>query len=180
MKVYTRTGDDGSTGTLGSGRISKSHSLMEALGDIDELNAHLGVVRSLLIAKHLQAWITTIQSGLFDLGAELASDPEDTRFQVQSIQSSISNMEAQIDEWDAALPPLTQFVLPGGTSPSAALHVARTVCRRAERRVINLSLERPLRQELIAYLNRLSDWLFMLARYVNSLANEPETPWRNS
>lgn len=161
MKIYTKTGDSGTTGLVGGDRVSKADPLMSAIGDVDELNAIVGVTRTHSVdSQDLQS----IQNWLFDLGAELAT-PAGSKFVNQSIgERQIAWLEASIDEMTSQLEPLRNFILPGGTAYGAALHHARTVCRRAERSVIALNAARP---ELIRFLNRLSDWLFVAARFAN-------------
>lgn len=179
MKIYTKSGDDGSTGTLGNGRLSKSHLLVEVLGTLDHLNACLGVVVAYGPSNSIRDQLENEQGNLLAIGAELASSAGDNRFVVLDLESSVSKLETDIDGWEVELPPLTQFILPGGSFIAAHAHVARTVCRLAERRVIQLSLEKPIRKEILAYFNRLSDWLFVLARYLNQVNKSPETIWRN-
>lgn len=161
MKIYTKTGDSGTTGLVGGDRVSKADPLMAAIGDVDELNAIVGVART---HSEDSQFLQNIQNWLFDLGAELAT-PTDSKFVNQSIgEKQITWLEASIDEMTSQLEPLRNFILPGGTAYGAALHHARTVCRRAERSVIALNAARP---ELIRFLNRLSDWLFVAARFAN-------------
>lgn len=179
MKIYTKTGDDGTTGTLGDGRVSKDSALMEALGALDELNASLGVlVATMRPDFDKKANITYIQSRLFDIGAELASDPEDVRFLVQDLAQEVEKLESGIDFMERTLAPLKAFILPGGTPEAAQCHLARTICRRAERKVIQLGTERQVRGDLLAWLNRLSDWLFVFARSLNAQAGVADTEWK--
>lgn len=174
MKIYTKTGDDGTTGTLGLGRRSKADLIIHALGDFDELNAALGVA-SIDSNYNFEA----VQSKLFDLGAELASLSQDERYQVAELDGAVIQLEREIDEMENNLMPLTNFVLPGGNRAGAYLHLARAICRRAERTLVELSAEEnTLRNEVVKYINRLSDWLFVQARHQNQLDGVGDTIWR--
>ena len=156
---------------------------MEAIGAVDELNAKIGVVRSQLTAKseattEINRLLSDIQHQLFDCGAELAA-PDGTRQSAPLITSdTIANLEQAIDRFEASLPPLREFILPGGSPAAAQLHVARGDCRRAERRLVTLGQSQPIRPELMQYLNRLSDLLFVLARAANQAAGVGDVPWR--
>ena len=168
MKIYTRTGDRGQTSLFGGKRVSKSDARIEAYGTVDELSSFLGAVEGM-------AEIAAIQSDLFEIGAHLAS-PGTSRFEgVQ--QSRIEDLERDIDAMERELTPLTTFVLPGGSARAARLHIARTVCRRAERRVVALEDDSPATQSTITYLNRLSDYLFVAARFANHRAGVADVPW---
>jgi cob(I)alamin adenosyltransferase len=181
MKIYTRTGDAGSTGLFGGGRVDKDCAQVEASGAVDELNAALGVARGVVEAAQATTLdrLEAIQSDLFALGAELATVAgQEARLAVPLIAAvDIERLEGWIDELELSLPELKNFILPGGSAGGAALHEARTTCRRAERRVIAAGRETPVRTELVVYLNRLSDLLFVLARTVNHQAGAPETTW---
>jgi cob(I)alamin adenosyltransferase len=176
MKIYTKTGDDGTTLLFSGGRVSKYHLRVEAYGTVDELNAVLGVVRTL--QPHSAAWLARIQSQLFHLGADLATplDASSPR-QVRISAKHVIWLESIIDEMTAALPPLTNFILPGGSPAAAHLHVARTVCRRAERQAVALAGAEAISEQVLPYLNRLSDALFMLARWENMQAGTAEANW---
>lgn len=183
MKIYTRTGDEGETGLFGGPRVRKDHVRIEAYGAIDELNAVLGAARLYVatLDSAMDALLASIQNDLFDLGAELATpDPQKRRRVVSPEQ--IARLEQAIDRYEADLPPLKQFILPGGSPAGARLHVARTVCRRAERRLVQL--ERTPGEEgspgTVIYVNRLSDLLFVLARAANQRAGVPDVPWQQS
>jgi cob(I)alamin adenosyltransferase len=180
MKIYTKAGDDGQTGLIAGGRVSKDHPRIEACGAVDELNAWLGVVRAGQLPAAVDRLLERVQHDLFALGAQLAAvDP--TKFTGPSIDDeAVGALEQAIDEWEQKLPPLCNFILPGGTPPAAALHAARTTCRRAERRVVHLKThsESPVPVLLIRYLNRLSDLLFVAARTVNAAYNVPDQIWR--
>ena len=173
MKIYTKTGDKGETGLFGGGRVSKSHPRVEAYGDIDELNAVLGLARSIEMMPRIDEVLAPVQRDLFSLGALLAT-PNHEKVRQQLEKARID--DARIDG-EAELEPLTAFILPGGTPKSAALHVARTVCRRAERKVISLGSEVDVPPIVVKYLNRLSDLLFVLARVANRRAGAPEVIW---
>lgn len=179
-KIYTRTGDKGETGLIGGARIAKDHARIAALGDVDEVNAALGLARALLAAHKpsapLSQELESIQADLFELGAELAADPG--KPPAPRIKDAAAKaLEKSIDRMTAELPRLKSFILPGGSPAGAALHLARAVCRRAERSAIALAKVSPVRPELLVYLNRLSDFLFTLARLANLRAGNPETPW---
>lgn len=180
MKIYTKTGDRGETGLFGGPRVRKDHPRVEAYGSVDELNAVLGLVRCENVGDPLDRLLATIQNELFELGAELAS-PQPDRVGTRRITADQATaLESAIDEHEAGLPPLKAFILPGGCRAAALLHVARTVCRRAERRVVTLSEQESLGSDVIIYLNRLSDLLFVLARAVNQAAGRGDVPWQSA
>ncbi len=176
MKIYTKTGDQGQTGLFGGPRVSKDHARIEAFGTVDELNSHLGLIRTLPDASVFDAELRRIQCELFDLGAELAT-PGSTAERITPAHVAV--LEKLIDEHEATLEPLACFILPTGTPLAAAIHVARTVCRRAERRVVTLAaqLDTTIPANAIEYLNRLGDLLFVMARVVNHRAGVPDDPW---
>ena len=177
-KIYTRTGDAGETGTLSGGRVSKAHARFHAVGTLDELNAMLGVVLAAGVEASAVEALQRVQRELFTLGADLATPAETEAAWVRRItDAQVTRLEVDIDAWDAELPPLKQFILPGGGLAGAYLHQARTVCRRAERWAVALNAEERLNPAALRYLNRLSDWLFVLARRVNLHAGSPELPW---
>jgi cob(I)alamin adenosyltransferase len=184
MKIYTRTGDGGETGLFGTRtRVPKDDPRVEAYGTVDELNCTLGAVRAALPPTAvLDPVLAGVQSDLFAVGAELATPPSQEAKLAAHMQLALDErtaaLEAEIDRLEAELPPLKAFILPAGTPPAAALHVARAVCRRAERRVVELSKSATVRPESLRYLNRLSDLLFVLARYANYREGVPDTPWR--
>jgi cob(I)alamin adenosyltransferase len=178
VKIYTRTGDSGETSLFDNSRVSKADPRVDAYGEVDELNAWLGLVRAVGINPDLDAELVHIQRDLFAVGAQLA-DPSDrladrvTKAFVTD--ADVVRLEALIDRVEQEVAPLRRFILAGGVQAGAALHVARTVCRRAERRIVGLvPAPDPL---LIRYVNRLSDLLFVLARVVNQRAHQPETEW---
>jgi cob(I)alamin adenosyltransferase len=162
-KIYTRTGDDGSSGLVDGSRASKSGRRMTAIGEVDEANAALGVAIAALVPGDLTEHLLGIQNYLFDLGADLATPGE---VGLRIVASQVERLEHAIDAMNAELEPLRSFILPGGSGAVAALHVARTVVRRAERAAVALHEREPLNPQLLAYLNRLSDLLFVTARYV--------------
>lgn len=180
MKIYTKTGDQGETGLFGGPRVRKDDPRIEAFGDVDELNAVLGVVRCEPLDERLDGLLMAIQNELFDLGAQLAS-PEPARAGVPHItEAHIARLEQAIDEYDANLPPLRAFILPGGARAAALLHSARAVCRRAERRVVYLAQQAEIAGEVVIYLNRVSDLLFVLARAANHMAGRGDVLWQSS
>jgi cob(I)alamin adenosyltransferase len=181
LKIYTKTGDGGDTGLFGGGRVPKDHPRVEAYGEIDELNAVIGMARSVEMMPRLDEVLAPVQRDLFSLGALLATpDHEKMKQQLEKARISdarIAQLEQAIDDGEAELEPLTAFILPGGTPKAAALHVARTVCRRAERAIIRLQKDTEVPQIVIIYLNRLSDLLFVLARVANRRAGAGEVTW---
>lgn len=181
MKIYTKTGDAGQTGLFGGGRVSKDDPRVEAYGDVDELNAFLGAARSVEMMPRIDEVLVPVQRDLFSIGALLATPDlekmHDHLAKAQIDDSRIASLEQEIDACDRELEPLRAFIVPGGTPKAAALHVARTVCRRAERRVIHLQKEVEIPQIVVVYLNRLSDLLFTLARIANTRAGAGEVTW---
>jgi cob(I)alamin adenosyltransferase len=178
VKIYTRAGDDGSTGLLGKGRVPKHAPRVEAYGAVDELNATLGAVRALDAARWLDAELSAIQPRLFHLGAELATTEAQALAQLERVaDDDVRELEDWIDARERDLTPLTRFILPGGTPLAAELHRARTVCRRAERRVVALAQQESVEPRLVRYLNRLGDLLFVLARWCNRRAGVEEIEW---
>lgn len=181
-RIYTRTGDEGDTGLFGGGRVSKSHERVQAYGEVDELNAVVGWALTRLSGDlpDLRARLTAIQRDLFALGAHLAT-PADARSRghLPALpEDRPAEFEGWIDQAEEELEPLRSFILPGGSEAGAALHLARTVCRRAERAVVALSATTPLDPVILVYLNRLSDLLFDFARLANRRAGTEEAPWR--
>jgi cob(I)alamin adenosyltransferase len=181
MKIYTKTGDQGSTGLFGGGRVPKDDVRVEAYGDVDELNAVIGMARSVEMMPRIDEVLVPIQRDLFAIGALLATPNREKMAQhlekARIDEARIAELEHAIDDGEAELEPLTAFILPGGTPKAAALHVARTVCRRAERHVVSLQHEVELPPLAIIYLNRLSDLLFTLARVANRRAGAGEVTW---
>lgn len=179
MPIYTRSGDEGETGLFGAGRVPKDDPRVDAYGEVDELNAAVGLARSLGLAGDLDALARSIQDQLFTVGAVLAT-PAGTKAAAHVPQVRpdwATQMEAAIDAYDRELPPLRQFILPGGSGPASALHLARTVCRRAERKVVSRFREGQASRDVVVYLNRLSDMLFTMARMANLRAGVQDVPW---
>lgn len=178
MKIYTKTGDDGTTGLFGGGRTKKASTRVDAYGTVDELNASLGVARATKLDPFTEGVVAQVQVDLFTLGAELACVPgkEDKLGMELLSEADATRLERAIDEAEKDLPELKSFVLPGGSPQAAALHLARTVCRRAERGVLAID-DTPARREIVIYLNRLSDLLFTLARRANKEAGVADVPW---
>lgn len=185
-KVYTKTGDKGKTLLATGKKVSKSDVRIEAYGTIDELNSHVGLLRDELVSlpkndefDAIIANLKLIQNQLFDIGGELATPPEilDTSKQRVIKNEDVLSLEKLIDDANEHLEPLRNFVLPGGSKGNSQAHIARCVCRRAERRIVELSNSDSVRPEVITYINRLSDWFFVLSRLVNKLLNEPEILW---
>lgn len=178
QRIYTKTGDEGKTGLFGGGRVSKANRRVAAYGEVDELNAVFGWVITQTDHDALKERLTTLQSDLFSLGAHLAT-PGGTHVHLPPLPSArVGEMENWIDEAETSLPPLKSFILPGGTPSAAALHLARTVCRRAERAVVDLAAHESVDPEILVYLNRLSDLLFTLARVENARNNVAEPKWQ--
>ncbi len=177
-KIYTRTGDQGQT-SLGDGqRVPKTDARIEAYGTVDELNSSIGLVLSTGPPKNVRGWLERIQNELFDLGADLSVPESAKGDRLRVAQEQIDWLEGVCDTVNDELEPLKSFVLPGGTELAARLHVARTVCRRAERRTVELAEDEPVNPLVVAYLNRLSDLLFILARAANLAADQSEPVWK--
>jgi cob(I)alamin adenosyltransferase len=183
MKIYTKTGDDGTTGLIGGSRVRKSDPRLDCYGTIDELNAGLGLAVTAADAEPVTRELTeafrAVQSDLFTIGSHLAvPDESPHKANLPPLdEAMVARLEMQIDAAEAELPPLRNFVLPGGTEASARLHLARTVCRRAERLLVDFALDRPVPPVVVTYLNRLSDWLFVQARLCNHRAGVADIPW---
>ena len=182
MKIYTRTGDTGQTSLMGGGRVPKDDLRVAAYGDVDETSAAIGLVRATEPVLEHAELLAAIQQDLFAIGGSLATpEPERLkdaqRSKLKVPAGRVAALEQAIDDADRELPPLQAFVLPGGTPRAAALHLARTVCRRAERAVVRLAVAEKVPEEIVVYLNRLSDLLFTLARLANHRAGRPDTQW---
>jgi cob(I)alamin adenosyltransferase len=178
MKIYTKTGDEGETGLFAGARVWKDDVRIEAYGTVDELNAAIGVARSERLPPQIDQTLERAQSELFSVGAELAT-PEPQKLGMVLIgETEIGLLEKAIDLLEAGLPPLKQFILPAGSSGGALLHLARGVCRRAERRVVTLASSAAISPAIVRYLNRLGDYLFVAARYANQEAKAVETKWQ--
>jgi cob(I)alamin adenosyltransferase len=180
MRIYTKTGDDGTTGFLGQGRVPKDDPRIEAYGTVDELNSVLGAARSQGLDAQADELVCRLQSELFALGSALADPRPDGPFHNVITDDQVAALETAIDALETELSPLTQFIVPGGTPSASQVHVARTVCRRAERWVVKLSRvqDEHVPRALVVYLNRLSDLLFVLARVLNHRAGVPDTVWK--
>lgn len=184
MKIYTKTGDKGETGLFNGKRVPKDSEYIEAYGTVDELNSALGVVLSFLKDKEVKNILCTIQEHLFQLGSDLATPFDDKISKAQTAirrmgEKEVSILEAWIDAHDAKLPPLKAFILPGGGQSGAYLHLSRTICRRGERLISRLVREGKANPKVLIYLNRLSDLLFVLARYANHLEKQQEKIWKS-
>jgi len=178
MKVYTKTGDKGETGILGGTRLPKSHIRIEAYGTVDELNSWIGLLRDSLTEESTVADLIEVQDRLFTLGSYLASDPEKSKVKIPLLaESDITFLEQKMDAMDEQLPPMRSFVLPGGHPVVSHAHIARTICRRAERRVMELAANSSVSALSIQYLNRLSDYLFVLSRALTQSLGATEIPW---
>ncbi len=185
MKVYTKTGDQGTTALFGGTRVSKDHIRIESYGTVDELNSHIGLIRDQNIDAHYKSVLIEIQDRLFTVGAILATPPEKELLKsgekrlknLGILESDIELLEKEIDTMEESLPPMTHFVLPGGHTTVSYCHIARCVCRRAERLSVHLDHQEPINPIAIKYLNRLSDYLFVLARKLSSDLNAEEVKW---
>jgi len=178
MKIYTKTGDQGKTSLLGGSRVAKYHLRIEAYGTVDELNSQIGLVRSFGLNGGTEAKLIAIQEQLFTAGSQLASEPGERKFPIPELKDAdVKFLENSIDEMQDELPPMKNFVLPGGSPEVGHAHVARCVCRRAERIVLHLKDESDVDDPIPVYLNRLSDFLFVLSRKLAKDGGVKETPW---
>ena len=185
MKIYTKTGDKGNTALIGGTRVPKYHLRIETYGTIDELNSHLGLLRDQVIDLHYKDILEIIQNNLFTMGAALATDPEKVilkngknRLNISKVSSKdVQLLEKEIDNMNSELPEMTHFVLPGGHQTVSFCHIARCVCRRSERLATALNEANPLESEILVYLNRLSDYLFVLARKLSQELSAKEVKW---
>jgi len=179
MKIYTKTGDKGTTALFGGKRVSKADLRIETYGTIDELNSYIGLVRDQPVNQNRKKILVEVQDRLFTIGSILATEPGNTKVKVPSLSSDdVTLLEKEIDTMDSSLPPMKSFVLPGGHQSVSFCHVARTVCRRAERLLIALDAQEKVDALVVQYLNRLSDYLFMLSRKMSAELNAEETPWK--
>ncbi|HRX93720.1 MAG TPA: cob(I)yrinic acid a,c-diamide adenosyltransferase [Chitinophagaceae bacterium] len=178
IKIYTKTGDDGTTSLIGGTKVSKAHIRIDAYGTIDELNSYIGLCRDLITDKESKKTLLEIQDRLFTIGSSLACDPEkEPKLKLPDLKDNdIEFLEKEIDRMNESLPPMTNFILSGGDPTVSHLHIARCVCRRAERCCVRL--EEGAAPIIIKYLNRLSDYLFVLGRYTGKLLGATETPWK--
>ncbi len=179
MKIYTKTGDQGTTALFGGQRINKDADLIQVVGEIDELNACLGLVASTTENELINQIVQRLQHELFNLGAELAT-PMTQLHKLESVADSelVFRLEVDIDNLESQLPTIRRFILPGGVSTASALHMARTICRRCERQAVSLNREQPISLFILQYLNRLSDLLFVLARQANAVAGCSDVYWQ--
>ena len=179
-KIYTKTGDEGMTSLVGGKRVRKDCARLEAYGTVDELSSNLGLLMSVLSDETAIKRITECQNVLFCVGAVLATEQEEGGKRMTGVKpEDVATLEHQMDEWNASLPGWRGFVLPGGVESAARAHVCRTVCRRAERRILALAQEAEVPEEIIRYVNRLSDFLFVLALRENFLSGKDEIIWQN-
>jgi cob(I)alamin adenosyltransferase len=179
MKIYTRKGDDGTTGLLGGARLAKHHARIEAYGNVDELNSYLGLLRDIITGSLHKEMLLAIQDRLFTIGSHLALDPSHAgKMQLPQLYSNdVQALEKAMDKMDETLPPMKNFVLPGGLAAVSHIHIARCICRRAERSIVYLNEQSALEPLILEYMNRLSDYLFTLSRMVSAENNAVETPW---
>jgi cob(I)alamin adenosyltransferase len=177
FKIYTKTGDKGDTGLFGGKRLPKDHIRIDSYGTVDELNSYIGMLRDSATSEHQKIILKEIQDRLFTIGSNLASDPDKNMVTPDINESDIELLEKEMDEMDEVLPPLKNFILPGGHTTVSFCHIARTVCRRAERKVVALHHNETVDEIIIRYLNRLSDYLFVLGRKLSQDLNAEEIAW---
>ncbi len=177
LKIYTKTGDDGTTGLFGGARLPKDDIRIEAYGTVDELNAVIGMLISSMEEDQMSSLLQTIQSRLFTVGSNLASDPSKDMITPDLLDADVQQIEDAIDRMQEGLAPLKHFILPGGSQAISIAHLARTVCRRAERRVVTLAHQSAVESIIILYLNRLSDFFFVLARWIAAQEGVEEIKW---
>jgi cob(I)alamin adenosyltransferase len=179
MKIYTKTGDKGQTSLIGGTRVPKNHIRIEAYGTVDELNSWIGLLRDTITDTKVNSLLIEIQDRLFTIGSILATDPEKSKMKLPELHNDdIVKLEQEIDAIDKVVPPMKSFVLPGGHPVVSHCHIARCICRRAERCTIHLTEEFPVEEIVIQYLNRLSDYLFMLSRKLSHDLGAEEIPWK--
>ena len=181
FKIYTKTGDKGTTSLIGGVRVQKNHIRIESYGTVDELNSQLGLVNDLCDKAEITGWLREVQDRLFTLGSELATAPDkDIKMKLPDLHDSdVTWLEARMDEMNGTLPEMRSFIIPGGHVAASACHVARCICRRAERICVGMEAEgEPIPKLAVQYLNRLSDFLFVLARYITHEAGGEDLPWR--
>jgi cob(I)alamin adenosyltransferase len=179
MKIYTKTGDTGSTSLFGGRRVSKADLRIDTYGTVDELNSYIGLLRDQEVNGTRKEVLVEIQDRLFTIGSILATEPGKTKVKIPALaEADIQLLEIEIDTMESTLPAMTSFVLPGGHESVSFCHIARTVCRRAERLAVALHASEPINELVIKYLNRLSDYLFVLSRKMSKELNAEETPWK--
>ena len=178
MKIYTRTGDKGETSLIGGTRVPKFHLRIECYGTVDELNSYIGLIQCQDIDPHAKQLLKEIQDRLFTIGSSLAADPEKSRMKIPDLHAEdITLLEQEMDQMNEILPDLKNFILPGGNTVVSYCHIARCICRRAERLTVQLSIESEVDNQVMVYLNRLSDYLFVLGRKLGFDANADENVW---
>jgi cob(I)alamin adenosyltransferase len=178
MKIYTKTGDKGQTSLIGGVRVPKHHIRIEAYGTVDELNSHIGLIRDQPVAESYKTILKEIQDRLFTIGSSLASDPVKSKMKIPDLhQEDIDLLEREMDRMNETLPELKSFILPGGHPIVSYCHIARCVCRRAERLSVHLSESSPVEEKVMIYLNRLSDYLFVLSRALGHELHAEEYAW---
>ena len=177
FKIYTKTGDKGDTSLFGGKRLPKSHIRIDSYGTVDELNSHIGLVRDVIEDEKIRTVLKEVQDRLFTIGSNLASDPDKNMTTPDVIETDVELLEKEIDRMNENLPPLKNFILPGGHQNVSYCHVARCVCRRAERLVVALNMDDKVEPIIIHYLNRLSDYLFVLSRQIGFDLGVEEVPW---
>ena len=178
MKIYTKTGDQGETSLIGGTRVPKYHLRIEAYGTVDELNSWVGLIRDQIADKHHIEQLLNIQDRLFTIGSLLAADPEKSKMKLPSLsEADYQLLETEMDAMDEQLEPLKSFILPGGHPLVSQIHIARCVCRRTERLIVHLQAETVVDPVIAIYLNRLSDYLFLLSRWTTKNLNAVESPW---
>lgn len=178
MKIYTKTGDKGTTGLYGGTRIKKSDDRLDLYGTVDELLSHLGLIHDLLEEKAIKSFIIKLQAELFCIGSYIAASPEKKNLKLPNLHTEyIDEMEQQIDRWNEEIPPLKHFILPGGHATSSQIHIARTLCRKVERKCVGFEAGFDQKEHIIIFLNRFSDYLFVLARHFNHINNVQEIAW---
>jgi cob(I)alamin adenosyltransferase len=179
MKIYTKTGDDGTTSLIGGKRVQKSDLRIEAYGTVDELNSWIGLLLAECRDETIKSRLSGLQDNLFIIGSNLAMDPDKSEFKLPEItEDEVLKLEKNIDSMSESLPPLKNFILPGGSTEIAHIHIARCVCRRAERAAIRATEEGTIQKTIVLYLNRLSDFLFVFARFTAMKTNAQETIWK--
>ncbi|MFK7899271.1 MAG: cob(I)yrinic acid a,c-diamide adenosyltransferase [Cyclobacteriaceae bacterium] len=179
MKIYTKTGDRGETSLYGGKRVSKDHVQIDAYGTVDELNSHIGLLRDHPVLKEHKPVLVEIQDRLFTLGSHLAADPDKPKLKLPPLyEADVTTLEKEIDKMDGQLEPMRAFILPGGNNATSFVHIARCVCRRAERNIITQAAEIPVEELVIQYMNRLSDYLFTLSRWIAKDSQAEEIEWK--
>jgi cob(I)alamin adenosyltransferase len=178
MKIYTKTGDNGTTGLYGGTRVSKSDERLELYGTVDELLSHVGLIHDLIDEINVKQFLVKLQAELFCIGSYIAASPEKSKLRLPELHSDyVADMERQMDEWGEIIPPLKHFILPGGHSTSSQIHIVRTLCRKLERKCVGFEEGFEEQDQIIIFLNRFSDYLFVLARHFNHSNNVQEIAW---